>query len=219
MKKGFVLCLSVIFLGGLIWTAQQTERDAKVLFPANPQISSVSQRNLADDIEIVVNGANFPTMSIGYQVKFGDHILARGSTWTQTRVSGKLPHNIFGGETYPVSIINTVTKQLVSNTVQYFLMYNLTGYTPKFGVSPGTKIHISTPLGFDKAEVSIYAKFDGQSIWPGYTYSYPNWTVDFDIPKDVAVPSTHQVYLWDNGKAISNTITINVTGPPQKIKR
>jgi hypothetical protein len=212
MRRGFVLVLGVIFLGGLIWTAQQTERDAKLPFPAKPQISAVSQRNLADGIEIVVNGANFPTM-IGYQVKFGEHILARGSTWAQTRVTGILPHNIFGGETYPVSVINSISKQPVSNTAQYFLMYNLTGYKPKLGIGPGTRTHMSTPLGFDKAEVSIYVKFDGQSIWPGYIFQSGAWTVEFDIPKDVAVPSTHQVYLWDNGKSISNTITINVTGP------
>jgi hypothetical protein len=219
MKRGFILVLSVIFLGGLIWTAQQIEKKSKLAMPAVPQISSESQRNLPDDIEIVANGTNFPTMSVGYQVKFGEHILARGSTWTQTRVSGILPHNIIGAQMYPVSIINSLTKQSVSNTVQYFLLYNLTGYTPKLWVGPGTRIHISTPLGFDKAEVSIYAKFDGQSIWPGYTFSYSKWTVDFDIPKDVAVPSTHQVYLWENGKTISNTITINVTGKPPIIKR
>jgi len=212
MRRGFVLGLSVIFLGGLIWTAQQIENQSKLGLPAMSQISSVSQRNLADGIEIVVNGANFPTM-LGYQVKFGEHVLARGSTWAQTRVTGILPHNIFGAEMYGVSVINSLSKQLVSNKAQYFLMYNLTGYTPKFGVSPGTRIHISTPLGFDKAEVYKVIKFDGQTLPAGFPFSYPNWTIDFDIPKDVAVPSTHSVYLWENDKAISNTISINVTGP------
>lgn len=212
MKRGFVLVFSAIFLSGLIWTAQPTEQEAKLGLPAKAQISSVAQRNLADGIEIVVNGANFPTM-IGYQVKFGEHVLARGSTWTQTRVSGILPHNILGAEMYPVSVINSLSKLPVSYTAQYFLMYNLTGYTPKFGVSPGTRIHISTPLGFDKAEVSKYIKFDGQSIWPGYTYQSGAWTIIFDIPNNVAVPSTHPVYLWESDKAISNTISINVTGP------
>jgi hypothetical protein len=219
MRRGFVLILGIIFLGGLIWTAQQTERDAKLPFPGNPQISSVSQRNLPDDVEIVVNGANFPIMSIGYQVKFGDHILARGSTWTQTRVSGKLPHLILGAETYPVSIINSLTKQLVSNTVQYFLMYNLTGFTPKMWVGPGTKIQISTPLGFDKMEIYKFIKFDNQTLSCGQSLSAGEWTVIFYIPKDVAVPSTHSVYLWESDKAISNTISINVTGPPQIIKK
>ena len=219
MKKGFVLIFCVISFGGLIWTAQQTERDVKQPFPANPQISSVSQRNLADDIEIIVNGANFPVMSIGYQVKFGDHILARGSTWTQTRVSGKLPHLILGAEMYPVSIINTSAKQLVSNTVQYFLIYNLTGYTPKFAVSPGTEVHVSTPLGFDKAEVSKFIKFDNQILPAGFSFSSPEWTIEFDIPKDVAVPSTHTVYLWEGNKAISNSMTISVTGKPVIIKK
>jgi hypothetical protein len=212
MKRGLVLVLSVILFGGLIWTAQQTERDAKLPFPAKPQISAVSQRNLADGIEIVVNGSNFPTM-LGSQVKFGDHILARPSAWTQTRATGTLPHNILGAETYPVSIINSISKQSVSNTVQYFLMYNLTGYKPKLGVSPGTRIHISTPLGFDKAEVYKSIKFDGQTLPTGFTFSYSAWTIEFDIPKNVAVPSTHSVCLWESDKAISNTITINVTGP------
>jgi hypothetical protein len=66
-------------------------------------------------------------------------------------------------------------------------------------------------MGFDKAEVSKFVKFDGQSIWPGYTYQSGAWTIDFDIPKNVTVPSTHIVYLWENDKAISNSISINVT--------
>jgi hypothetical protein len=92
-------------------------------------------------------------------------------------------------------------------------MYNLTGYKPKLGVSPGTRIHMSTPLGFDKAEVYKSIKFDNQILPAGFSFSSPEWTIEFDIPKGVAVPSTHSVYLWEGDKAISNTITINVTGP------
>jgi len=213
MKRGCVLVLAVICLGGLIWTTEQVERDLKKPLPLGPLISSVSQRNQPDDIEIVVTGTNFPT-GLGYQLKFGDHILARPSAWTSTRASGIVPHNILGARYYPVSIINSLSKEVVSNTVQYFLLYNLTGYTPKLWVGPGTRIKMSTPLGFDRVEVSIYIKFDDHSIWAGFTFLSPNWTVDFDIPKDVKVPSVHNVYLTKAGKTISNTITINVTGLP-----
>ena len=205
MKKRVVMILALSTLVVLAWTGQVQKEKSKL----KPRITAVSQKNYPAYVEIVLSGWRFPVPRNGYQIMVGDYLLVPGSCWSATEACGGLPANIQSGNTYPVCIAHNLTKEIITNKVDYFILYNLYEINPSSGLAPGTTVEVlsALPLGNKGTKV---IKFNNTVVNP---ISWQAGKFKFKIPNNTDVPSKNVVFLEDQGTRISNEISI-ILPPP-----
>ncbi len=171
-----------------------------------PMITSVSQVGYRlGHTDIVIEGRNFP--ETGGQIVMGPDRAVPSSPRTITKMAGTLSFDTEPGKTYKVALYRNTTR--ISNEVDYFFLYQLHDVAQGSRMKPGDVVDIRTNQRIG-ARGSKIVKFGPQ------TASIVAWdpsqsTIRVKVPDGLPINSSQPITVEENGKLISNTITVTVS--------
>jgi hypothetical protein len=226
----FMLCCLVpaLVVAGAQTQGQKVEKSVAQFPPPQnpPTINSISEDFQPMAVHLVLNGINFPSKYAGNNVArlirllpvggSGEYHIGQTGNWTKTVLDDVLGPAIPAGRRYRIGIIQfqeTPTginnKKLISNELEFLVLMNLDHVTPSSIHSGGAEIEVTTAneLGPQGAKI---VKLDGQTTqvtqWPG-----AGGIFKVRLPAKVA-KGTHDLFVEENGIAVSKKIQITVTG-------
>jgi hypothetical protein len=231
MKKAILImgpCILVLLVTVLVWPGNQLPQQAvtKKIFP---HISSVTQSfdyGLAN--YLIVNGMHFPPKTADNNIRRNIRLVTMGGAgdvkgyvfytgetgnWTPTRIDDFVPMEVLAGRKYRVGLVEFTApgpniKKLISNEVEFFLLMKLETVTPNPVPHGTTLIEVATTNNLG-SQGSKIVRIDNQTAvvtqWAGSGMKFK-----FGIPPGLAVPGVYDLYVEDNGVAVSNKVQIRL---------
>ena len=174
-----------------------------------PVITAVSQVGYrVGHTDIVIEGRNFP--ETGGQIVMGPDRAVPSSPHTATKMAGTLSFDTEPGKTYKVALYRNTTR--ISNEVDYFFLYQLHDVEQGSRMKPGDVVDIRNNQRIG-ARGSKIVKFGSR------TASIVAWdpsqsTIRVRVPEGLPLVSSQPITIEQNGKLISNAITVTVSSVP-----
>ena len=213
MKKAGHLVLGIAIVGGFTVgaaaIAQTDKREIDQRVSKAPVITSVSQVGYSSGItNIVIEGRNFPES--GGQIVMGPDRAVPSSPLTSTKMAGTLSFDTEPGKNYKVALYRNTTR--VSNEVDYFFLYQLHDVEQGSKVKPGDVVDIRNNQRIGTRGAKI-VKFGSQTA-PIVSWDPSPSSIKVRVPDGLPLVSTQAISLEENGKLISNKISITVSSVP-----
>jgi hypothetical protein len=234
MKKTAITvrtCLLFFILAIPTTPSVQGIRD-KVAKKVQPYIDSATQNWSWMAIDLVLNGKNFPSKTGSGNIRRLIRLLSMGSVegtkgsafyvgqlgnWTPNIISDLIPIDIVVGRRFRIGLVefdefNPSVKNLISNQVELFILMNLDHVTPNPVPYSTTEIEVTTGNALGPQGNKI-VKLGNQTVqitqWgaPG-----PPNVFKFTIPNRPPTPVARQLFVEENGIAVSRKVQVNLLG-------
>ena len=231
MKKTILIagaCSLLFLVAGLMWPGDQLQREA-ITKRIVPQITSVSQNfDHALSLYLIVDGTHFPPKTADNNVRRNIRLVSRGGrsdpkayvfyigetgNWTPTRIDDFVGMEVIAGRKYRVGLVEFVApgpnvKTLISNEVEFLLLMKLATVTPNPVPHGTTEVEVATTNDLGSRGRRV-VRFGGQlasmTQWGGPTKKFK-----FRIPDTLAVPGIYELYVEENGIAVSNKVQVRL---------
>ena len=213
MKKAGPLVLGIAVVGCFTAAAaaigQTEKRQIEPRVSRAPVITSVSQVGYASGItNIVIEGRNFPES--GAYIVMGPDRATPSTPLTSTKMAGTLGSDTEPGKTYKVALYRNTTR--ISNEVDYFFLYQLHDVEQGSRVKPGDVVDIRNNQRIGSRGAKI-VKFGSQTA-PIISWDPSLSSIRVRVPDGLPLVSAQAISLEENGKLISNKISITVSSVP-----
>jgi hypothetical protein len=233
MKKNILIvgaCSLFLLVTGLTWPGDQLQRQAmtkKIV----PHISSVSQSfDYPLAIYLIVDGTHFPPKTADNNIRRNIRLVTMGGAgdtkgfvfytgetgnWTSTRIDDFVGMEVLAGRKYRVGLVEFVApgpniKKLISNEVEFLLLMKLDTVTPNPVPHGTTEVEVTTTNALGVQGSKIVKLGDQPAVvtqWGGPTRKFK-----FRIPSLLAVPGIYELYVEENGIAVSNKFQVRLLG-------
>lgn len=231
MKKNGVIveaCFLFLAVTGLAWPGDQLQREAikKRIFPHIISVSQSFDQPLS--LYLIVDGMNFPPKTAEGNIRRNIRLVSTGGrgdpkirvfytgetgNWTPTRIDDFVGMEVLAGRKYRVGLVEFVApgpnvKTLISNEVEFLLLMKLDTVTPNPVPHGTTEVEVAATNNLGSRGRRII-RFGGQlaavTQWGGPTRKFR-----FRIPGTLAVPGIYELYVEENGVAVSNKVQVRL---------
>jgi len=207
LVPGIAACLGLSVGTAAVGQTARSPVDRKAgLQPVITAVSQVGYR--LGHTDIVIEGRNFP--ETGVQIVMGPDRAVPSSPQTATKMAGTLGPNTEPGKIHKVALYRHTTR--ISNEVDYLFLYQLHDVAQGSRMKPGDVVDIRNNQSIG-ARRSKIVKFGSQ------TASIIAWdpnqaSIRVRVPEGLPPMSSQPITLEEDGKLISNTITVTVSSIP-----
>ena len=197
-----------------------------------PYINSATANWSFLAIDLVLNGKNFPPktgsgnirrlirlISMGGSVegtKGSAFFMGQNGNWTPAIISDLIPFEIVVGRKYRIGLVefdefNPNIKKLISNDVELFILMNLDHVTPNPVPYGTTEVEVTTTNWLGPRGAKI-VKLGNWSAPVTQWIELNNTKFKISIPKGPAWPGTYELFVEENGTAVSRKVQLQLLG-------
>jgi hypothetical protein len=179
--------------------------------PIGPTITAVSQVGyVLGHTDVVIDGVGFPES--GVQIHLGSYLASPSSPHTSRKIAGTLSYDIEPAKVYKVALFRAIDGSRISNEVDYFLLYQLHDVAQGSTVKPGDVVDIQSNqrIGNRGSKVVKFGTQPAQIV----SWDPAKSSIGVRVPEGLPLISSQQISIEENGKLISNRITVKVSAVP-----
>lgn len=197
-----------------------------------PYINSATANWSFLAIDLVLNGKNFPPKTGSGNIRRLIRLLSMGGgvegtkgsafymgqlgNWTPNIISDLIPFEIVVGRKYRIGLVefdefNPNIKKLISNDVELFILMNLDHVTPNPVPYGTTEVEVTTTNWLGPRGAKI-VKLGNSSAPVTQWIELNNTKFKISIPKGPAWPGTYELFVEENGTAVSRKVQVQLLG-------